>query len=348
MDSNTSYQRGFGNYFTTEAVPNSLPTDRIMPQKCPHGLYAEQLSGSAFTVPRHDNQRVWLYRARPSVGHLPFVPSPDRSGLKRSADAGVINPNQLRWGPLSIPEERADWLDGLTTVGFHGCPTARSGIAIHQYACNADMVDTAFCNADGDFLIVPQQGGLRITTEMGIIDVEPCWIAVVQRGIRFSVSLHDESARGYVLEIYESRFKIPDMGPIGTNHLALPQDFETPVAAFDDRDCDFTVVHKFGGELFSALQDHSCFDVVAWHGNYAPYRYDLRLFSPINTVLKDHPDPSIFTVLTAQSVEPGVAVADFVIFPPRWMVAEDTFRPPYFHRNVMTCLLYTSPSPRDS
>jgi len=328
------YLRRFGNYFETEAEPGALPKGQIMPQKCPLGLYAEQLSGTAFTCPRDTNQRVWMYRIRPAAGHRPFVPChASRSGLHMQ---GVVNPNQLRWKPTPIPTEPTDFVAGLSTVCYHGCPMAKSGLAIHQYSCNADMVDTAFANADGDFLIVPQEGSLEIVTELGVIHIEPCQIAVVQRGIRFSVSLPQGSARGYILEVYNGHFRIPDMGPIGTNHLALSQDFEHPVAAYQDREAHFSVIHKFGGQLFSASQDHSCFDVVAWHGNYAPYRYDLRLFSPINSVYKDHPDPSIFTVLTCPSHEPGVAVADFVIFPPRWMVAEHTFRPPYFHRNTMT------------
>lgn len=336
------YLSGFGNDFESEAVAGALPRDRINPQKCPLGLYAEQLSGTAFTCPRPTNQRSWFYRIRPSVTHTPFVPAaPGLCGLRKaSAGSGVTDPNQLRWHPKEFPAagERVNWIQGLSTMCFHGDPCAKSGIAVHMYSCNADMENTALCNADGDFLIVPQENTLLVTTEFGKMRVEPTEICVVQRGIVMSVALEDRdcNARGYVLEVYDGHFTLPDNGPLGINSLALPRDFLTPVAAFEDRDCAFTVVQKYGGEFFTRELTHSPFNVVAWHGNYAPYKYDLKLFSPVNSVFKDHPDPSIFTVLTCQSNTPGVAVADFVIFPPRWMVAEDTFRPPWYHRNTMT------------
>jgi len=230
-----------------------------------------------------------------------------------------------------------DFMQGLSTTCYHGDPCAKSGIAVHMYTCNANMDNRAVCNADGDFLIVPQENTLLVTTEMGKMRVEPTEICVVQRGIVFSVALETPGpARGYVLEVYNFHFELPDMGPLGINSLALPRDFITPVAAYEKLECSYTVLQKFGGKLFVRTQEHSPFDVVAWHGNYAPYKYDLKRFSPVNSVFKDHPDPSIFTVLTCKSSTPGVAVADFVIFPPRWMVAEDTFRPPWYHRNIMT------------
>ncbi len=323
------YQTGFNNEFATEALPNTLPARGNSPQRVAHGLYAEQFSGSAFTVPRGMQKRSWLYRIRPSVTHEPFVQRD--SGLVRSApfDEAPTPPNQFRWDPLPIPAERTDFVDGLTTIG------GNDGVGIHVYAANASMVGRFFYDADGELLIVPERGGLRIATELGIVEVEPGEIAVIPRGTKFRVELTGADARGYICENYGANFRLPDLGPIGSNGLANPRDFLTPVAAFEDVEGDFELIAKFGGRLWTARIDHSPLDVVAWHGNYAPYKYDLAKFNVINTVSFDHPDPSIFTVLTSPSDTPGLANCDFAIFPPRWMVAEGTFRPPYFHRNVM-------------
>uniref|UniRef100_A0A914CER5 Homogentisate 1,2-dioxygenase n=1 Tax=Acrobeloides nanus TaxID=290746 RepID=A0A914CER5_9BILA len=333
------YLSGFGNEFKSEdpRCPNALPVGQNSPQKCPYGLYAEQLSGSAFTVPRKDNKRSWLYRIRPSVQHKPFEPLQIPKFTNRFSDFAP-NPNQLRWNPFPLPDDSTlvDFVEGLHTVCGGGDIVARNGIAIHNYSCNVSMHDRCLYNADGDFLIVPQQGALKITTEFGRILVEPQEIVVIPQGIRFSVAV-DGPSRGYILEVYGVHFQLPDLGPIGANGLANPRDFLTPVAWFEDRDgVTFRVVSKYQGAFFEAIQDHSPFDVVAWHGNYTPFKYDLRRFMVINTVSFDHCDPSIFTVLTAPSTRPGVAIADFVIFPPRWGVAENTFRPPYYHRNCMS------------
>ncbi|KAJ8331032.1 hypothetical protein QVD99_001165 [Batrachochytrium dendrobatidis] len=343
---NYKYQSGFGNDFETEALPGALPVGMNTPQKVPYGLYAEQLSGTAFTVPREDQQRTWLYRIRPSVCHAPFkriaseqlVRSFSVVGDEDSKVECESTPNQLRWSPFPFStESNTDFIRGLHTVCGAGAAASRSGLAIHVYAANADMKDTAFYNSDGDFLIVPQQGTLDIQTELGFMSVAPGEICVIQRGIRYAVKLPDGPSRGYVLEIFDRHFELPGLGPIGANGLANVRDFLHPVAAYEDRDgIDFTIINKFQGYLFSTSQGHSAFDVVAWHGGYAPYKYNLARFNTINTVSFDHPDPSIFTVLTAKSGVPGVALADFVIFPPRWMVAENTFRPPYYHRNCMT------------
>jgi homogentisate 1,2-dioxygenase len=323
------YQSGFNNEFATEALPNTLPARGNSPQRVAHGLYAEQFSGSAFTVPRSMQKRSWLYRIRPSVTHEPFAER--ANGLVRSApfDEAPTPPNQFRWDPLPIPSERTDFIDGLTTIG------GNDGVGIHVYAANASMDGRFFYDADGELLVVPERGGLRIATELGIVEVEPGEIAVLPRGTKFRVELKGSDARGYVCENYGANFRLPDLGPIGSNGLANPRDFLTPVAAFEDVEGDFELVAKFGGRLWTARIDHSPLDVVAWHGNYAPYKYDLAKFNVINTVSFDHPDPSIFTVLTSPSDTPGLANCDFAIFPPRWMVAEGTFRPPYFHRNVM-------------
>lgn len=333
------YLSGFGNEFASEdpQCPDSLPSGQNSPQVCPYGLYAEQLSGSAFTAPRKTNQRSWLYRILPSVRHSPF--SIIKNTLVTNKwDEELPNPNQLRWKPFDLPNDDAnvDFVEGLATVCGAGCPRTRNGVSIHIFSCNRSMEKKAFYNSDGDFLIVPQKGVLYITTEFGKLKVSPNEICVIQQGIRFSVDI-DEPSRGYILEVFDNHFCLPDLGPIGANGLANPRDFLTPVACFENlKDVSFKIINKYQGSLFEAAQDHSCFDVVAWHGNYAPYKYNLANFNTMNTVSFDHADPSIFTVLTCPSLKPGTAVADFVIFPPRWAVAEHTFRPPYFHRNCMS------------
>lgn len=332
MPDKYSYMPGFGNQFTSEAVPGALPAGQNTPQKCPYDLYAEQLSGTAFTVPRANNQRSWLYRIRPSVAHIPFKKI-DNGGLDTKSE--VVDPNQLRWRPFEIPTESTDFVQGLRTIAHAGHPTVKHGIAVHIYTANTSMKDKAFYNSDGDFLLVPQQGALDIQTEFGFLFVPPGQIAVIPRGICFSIAL-TEASRGYILEVFGAHFKIPDLGPIGANGLANPRDFLHPVAAYDDKERDFSKITKYQGQLFEAKQNFSPFNVVAWHGNYVPYKYDLALFNTINSVSYDHIDPSIFTVLTAPTTDPGTAAADFVIFPPRWAVAEHTFRPPYFHRNCMS------------
>ncbi|KJH45329.1 homogentisate 1,2-dioxygenase [Dictyocaulus viviparus] len=303
--------------------------------KCPHGLYAEQLSGTAFTAPRSVNKRSWLYRIRPSVVHKPFEKvsvencTNDFTGMEPT-------PNQYRWHPLPFPEVKGiDFIQGLYTICGGGDVVSRSGVAVHQYSCNSSMYGKAFYNSDGDFLIVPQHGELKITTEFGRVHVGIQEIVVIPQGVRFSIDVNGPT-RGYILEVYGTHFQLPDLGPIGANGLANPRDFKTPVAWFEDADIPFEIYNKYQGSFFVAQQDHSPFDVVAWHGNYVPFKYDLRNFNVINTVSFDHCDPSIFTVLTAPSVKMGTAIADFVIFPPRWGVAEDTFRPPYYHRNCMS------------
>ncbi len=327
------YQSGFGNDFATEAIAGTLPVGQNSPQKVARGLYAEQLSGTPFTAARFSNRRSWLYRIRPSVCHEPFAPYAD---ARLRCDFPETLPNQLRWDPFPIPSEPIDFVDGLITVCGNGDASMHSGMAAHVYVATRDMDGRFFYDADGELLIVPQQGRLSIATELGHIDVEPGEIAVIPRGVKFRVALPDGAARGYVCENYGALFRLPDLGLIGANGLANSRDFLTPVAAYEDVDGDFEIVAKFAGRVWRARIDHSPLDVVAWHGNYAPYKYDLRRFNAVNSVSFDHPDPSIFTVLTSPSEIAGTANADFVIFPPRWMVAEHTFRPPYFHRNLMS------------
>jgi homogentisate 1,2-dioxygenase len=329
------YQSGFGNEFATEAVANALPKGQNSPQKHPLGLYTEQLSGTPFTAPRASNRRTWTYRIRPSVTHKPFVEIPYRLIRSGPFDEVPTTPNQLRWDPLPMPTEPADFVDGIVTMAGNGDPAMQTGVGIHVYAVNASMQDRFFYDADGELLIVPQLGSLRIRTELGILDVRPGEICVIPRGLKFRVELPDGSVRGYICENYGALFRLPDLGPIGANGLANSRDFMAPVAAYEDREGKFPIIAKFLGKLWAAEIDHSPLDVVAWHGNLTPYKYDLATFNCINTVSFDHPDPSIYTVLSSPSAVPGTANVDFAIFPPRWLVAEHTFRPPWFHRNMM-------------
>jgi homogentisate 1,2-dioxygenase len=332
------YQTGFGNEFATEAAAGALPVGRNSPQKAPLGLYAEQFSGTAFTVPRAHNRRTWTYRIRPSVLHKPFRQIDNKLFRSTPFDEVVTTPNQLRWNPLQVPDEPTDFVEGITTIAGNGDLFSQVGIGVHIYACNKGMGDRFFYNADGEMLVVPEMGRLGILTELGAIQVGPGSVAVLPRGLKFKVepAAGDDKCRGYICENYGAQFRLPDLGPIGANGLANTRDFETPVAWYEDREGPMEIVAKFGGNLWLCETDHSPLDVVAWHGNYAPYRYDLRRFNTIGSISFDHPDPSIFTVLTSPSGEPGVANCDFVIFPDRWLVAENTFRPPWYHRNVMS------------
>jgi homogentisate 1,2-dioxygenase len=328
-----TYLTGFASEFATEALPGALPVGQNSPQRCPYGLYAEQISGTAFTAPRATNRRSWLYRIHPSARHAPFK-RVDDGRLTNDFASTLTPPNRLRWSPFAISPTAKDFVAGLVTLGGNGDPAAMSGAGIHLYLANRSMTDRVFSNADGEMLIVPQLGRLRLATEFGLIEIEPQEIAVIPRGVRFRVDLLDGEARGYVCENFGASFRLPDLGPIGSNGLALPRDFQTPVAWYEDRAGRFEHVTKFLGKLWSVELDHSPLDVVAWHGNHAPYKYDLRRFNTIGSISFDHPDPSIFLVLQAPSDTAGIDMIDFVIFPPRWLVAEHTFRPPWFHRNV--------------
>lgn len=334
-ESNNDYIPGLGNHVSTEAVSGALPVGRNSPQRPAFGLYAEQFSGTAFTAPRHENRRSWLYRLRPSAEHPPFERYEGASRFNRDTGREPIAPNRLRWDPLP-PGAGVDLIDGMTTMLVNRDPADLEGVAFHIYAADRNMERRVFVNADGELLFVPQEGRLELLTELGRLVVAPGQIALVPRGVRFRASLPEGSVRGYALENQGAMFRLPDLGPIGANGLANPRDFETPVAWFEDRDEPFEVIQKYMGRLWRTELRHSPLDVVAWHGNLAPWRYDLAHFNTINTVSFDHPDPSIFTVVTSPSQVPGRANADFVIFPPRWMVAEDTFRPPWFHRNIMS------------
>jgi len=326
---------GFGGHFETEAVPGALPTGRNSPQRPAFGLYAEQLSGSSFTAPRHENRRSWLYRMRPTADHRPFVRYDGAPLFARGIVKEPLAPNRLRWDPpVDLPNGK-DFVDGTVTMLANRDPADLEGVAVHLYRASRSMAGRVFTDADGELLIIPQFGTLRLVTELGRLEVAPGSIGVIPRGVKFRVEV-DGEARGYVAENHGPPLRLPQLGPIGSNGLANPRDFETSVAWFEDKDDQTEVVQKSLGTLWTTTLDHSPLDVVAWHGNYAPYRYDLSRFNTIGTISFDHPDPSIFTVLTSPSDVEGRANADFVIFPPRWMVGEDTFRPPWFHRNVMS------------
>jgi len=332
------YMPGFGNDFETEALPGALPQGQNSPQRCPYGLYAEQLSGSPFTAPRGLNERSWLYRMRPSVRHAGRFA---RTHLPHWKTAPALDEHdlpiqQLRWNPPPMPNEATTFLSGVRTMTTAGDVNTQTGMAAHIYLVNTSMVDDYAYNADGELLVVPQEGGLRFFTEFGRIEVTPGEICVLPRGVKWKAELMNGPARGYVCENYGAKFTLPDRGPIGANCLANPRDFKTPVAVYEEKDAPCRITVKWCGKFYVSQIDHSPLDVVAWHGNYAPYKYDLRTFSPVGALLFDHPDPSIFTVLTAPSGEAGTANVDFVIFPERWMVAEHSFRPPWYHMNIMS------------
>jgi homogentisate 1,2-dioxygenase len=333
----SGYMSGFGNGFETEALPGALPIGRNSPQKCPYGLYAEQLSGSPFTAPRKTNERSWLYRIRPTVAHWGHFQKID-TGLWRTAPTveGDLPIGPQRWDPIAIPTESRSFVQGVCTMTTAGDAATQAGMGAHVYLITESMVNEYFYDADGELLFVPQQGKLRLWTEFGIIDIEPGEIAVIPRGVKIRVELLGTAARGYICENYGGSFSLPERGPIGANCLANPRDFLTPVAAYEDKESPSRMYVKWGGSLWAADIEHSPLDVIAWHGNYAPYKYDLRRFSPVGPILFDHADPSIFTVLTSPSEVPGTANIDFVIFPDRWLVAENTFRPPWYHMNVMS------------
>lgn len=329
------YQNGFLNHFATEAVAGALPAGRNSPQQPAFGLYAEQFSTSAFTAPRGENRRSWMYRMRPSADHAPFTPWDGAKNWRSAPIARAPQPNRLRWDPLPMPEVVTDFVDGLVTWAANGDVATTAGIAAHLYACNTSMEARVLQNSDGEMLIVPQDGTLAIDTELGQLEVPPGHIAVIPRGIKFRVAV-EGSSRGYICENYGAPFELPERGPVGANGMANERDFETPMAWFEASDKPHELIQKFQGKFFTTTLDRSPFDVVAWHGNSAPYRYDLARYNTVGTISFDHPDPSIFTVLTSPSEIAGTANCDFVIFPPRWLVGEDTFRPPWFHRNVMS------------
>jgi homogentisate 1,2-dioxygenase len=333
------YMPGFGNDFETAALPGALPQGMNSPQKCNYGLYGEQLSGTAFTA--HPPERTWTYRIRPSVKHSARYQRIDLPYWKSAPHipADVTSLGQYRWDPVEAGDDDHTWLTGMRTMTTAGDVNTQVGMAAHIYLVTASMVDSYFYSADSELLVVPQQGRLRFATELVIIDVEAEEIAIIPRGLVYRVEVLEGPCRGFVCENYGQKFEMPARGPIGANALANPRDFKAPVAAYEDREAPSTLTIKWCGQFHETKIGQSPLDVVAWHGNYAPYKYDLKTYCPVGAILFDHPDPSIFTVLTAPSGVPGTANIDFVLFRDRWMVAENTFRPPWYHKNIMSELM---------
>ncbi|MCB1479651.1 MAG: homogentisate 1,2-dioxygenase [Rhodobiaceae bacterium] len=335
---NAGYVPGFGNDFETEALPGALPQGMNSPQKCNYGLYGEQLSGTAFTDVRPE--RTWCYRIRPSVKHSARYTRIDVPLWKSAPniEPDVTSLGQYRWDPLPT-SPGLNWITGMRTMTTAGDVNTQVGMAAHVYLVTSSMEDEYFFSADSELLVVPQEGRLRFATELGVIDLEPKEIAILPRGLLYRVEVIDGPCRGFVCENYGQKFDLPGRGPIGANCMANPRDFKAPVAAYEDREAPSTVTIKWCGQFHRTEIGQSPLDVVAWHGNYAPYKYDLRNYCPVGAILFDHPDPSIFTVLTAPSGVPGTANIDFVLFRERWLVAENTFRPPWYHKNIMSELM---------
>ncbi|MES2415432.1 MAG: homogentisate 1,2-dioxygenase [Pseudomonadota bacterium] len=330
------YQQGFANHFSTESIVGTLPKGRNSPQKTPHGLYPELISGTAFTAPRDENRRTWMYRRLPSVLTGRYAPY-SQTNWTTGASGGISSsPDPLRWYPFPIAEKPCDFLDGIETIAANGDSSTQIGMGALIYRANRSMEQRAMVNSDGEMLLVPQQGRLVITTEMGILSIAPGEIALIPRGITFKVALPDGPSRGYICENYGAFFRLPELGPIGSNGLANPRDFLAPVAAYEPVSGSYKLIKKFGGKFWETTVESTPFNVAAWHGNLTPFKYDTKNFMTIGSISFDHPDPSIFTVLTSPSETPGTANCDFVIFPPRWLVMEDTFRPPWYHRNMMS------------
>jgi homogentisate 1,2-dioxygenase len=327
---------GFCNFHESETLPGALPVDQNSPRSSPYGLYAEQLNATGFVAPREANRRSWMYRIRPSAEQGPLAPLAHER-LRGDFSGEPVEANLAGWGPLPFPASPTDFVDGLATLGGAGSPSSRRGYAVHLYAANRGMEDRCFSDADGDLLLLPEEGSLTLLTELGVLQVHPGQLALVPRGVRFSVLLGGSRARGYVGESFGRPFSLPERGPVGANGLADARHFRGPVARHEERLCPgYRVTVKLGGALFEATQDHSPFDVVAWHGNHFPTVYDLAAFSPAGNARVDHIDPSIHTVLTSPLDEAGANGLDLVVFTPRWDATEHTFRPPYFHRNVAT------------
>ena len=335
------YMSGFGNDFQTEALPEALPDGQNSPQKCNYGLYGEQLSGTAFTAPRSQNERTWCYRIRPSVKHTHRFKKIDFSYWKSAPHVlpDVASLGQYRWDPIPTTSNGHTWLTGMYTMTTAGDVNTQIGMAAHTYLVTKSMQNEYFYSADSELLVVPQVGKLRFCTELGILDVHPQEIAIIPRGLVYRVEVVDGPARGFVCENYGQKFNLPGRGPIGANCMANRRDFKAPVAYYEDKEIQSIVTVKWAGQFHQTQINHSPLDVVAWHGNYTPYKYDLNAYCPVGATLFDHPDPSIYTVLSAPSGVEGTANVDFVLFRDRWSVAENTFRPPWYHKNVMSELM---------
>ncbi|GAW13093.1 hypothetical protein ANO14919_024710 [Xylariales sp. No.14919] len=348
-----TYLNGFRSYHQTEAVPGANPIAINSPQRPPFGLRTERISNSSFVTPtREGNLQTWLYRVTTSLQAGEFTLLDETSESANPPVPTRLTPNSCLWPKIPV-EDGANWTQ-QKLLGRNGDPQKKSGSAFWVFSITEDMpAQVTFSSLDGEALIVPQSGALDIQTELGKLLVRQNEIAVIPRGVRYRVALRDgRPARGYVFELFEGHFQLPVLGTIGSTGLANVRDFQIPVACFDGEIVgdgaggqvvkaasggDWTVVSRLNGQLWACAQDHTPFDVVAWHGTCYPYKYDLARFCVLGNTLFDHHDPSLFTVLTAPAYgkAPGTAVLDFGIAPPRWQVAEGSLWIPYYHRNVM-------------
>jgi homogentisate 1,2-dioxygenase len=289
------YMPGFGNDFETEALPGALPQGMNSPQKCNYGLYGEQLSGTAFTAPSHQNERTWCYRIRPSVKHTHRF---QKIAVPHWKSAPLVDPDIISLGSIPLGSGggalRTADLDHRHAHHDHGgrCEHPdRHGepyVSGERSRCRMNISSRPTANCWS----CRRKAGLRFCTELGIIDLEPKEIAILPRGLVYRVEVLEGPARGFVCENYGQKFVLPGRGPIGANCMANPRDFKTPVAAFEDREVPSTVTVKWCGQFHETKIGHSPLDVVAWHGNYAPVKYDLRTYCPVGAILFDHPDPS--------------------------------------------------------
>lgn len=344
-----TYLHGFGNYHSSEALPGAVPLVNNAPQVPPLNLRTERVSGSAFTATRDRNFQTWLYRANSSLQHGEFVPLEVTSGYGPDLQAKHLNPNSVSWDNVPVPEV-AHWINGQQFMGRNGEPQKKEGIAIWLFNVTQDMpARHAFSSLDGELLVVPQSGAIDITTEMGRMVVRQNEIAVIPRNLRHRVTLIDgKPCRGYVCELYQGHFQLPNLGIIGSTGLANVRDFEIPTAYFEGQVVDgkavaatsegeWTIVSRLDTRRWHCTQSRTPFDVAGWHGTSYPYKYDLAKFCVMGNLLFDEHDPCLFTVLSAPNhgASPGTAVVDFAVIPPRYMSAEDTMWLPYFHRNTM-------------
>ncbi|RSL87550.1 hypothetical protein CDV31_016235 [Fusarium ambrosium] len=346
-----TYLNGLGNLHQSEAFPDAVPLVNSYPQHAKYGLRSEKVSGTSFTAtPRSQNLWSFLYRARPSYNHGTFELWNQHLETANPSRPKHLTPNSYVWPTFNVT--KGDWT-AQHLLGGNGSPTDKTGVAIWLFHVNKDMPpQTVFSSQDGEALIVPQTGALDIQTEYGKLLVRQQEIAVIPRGIKYRVTLPEgKEARGYVLELYQGHFRLPELGIIGSIGLANPRDFQVPTASFDgkiesqgdtqvavanDGRGEWTIISRLDTKLWFATQDSTPFDVAGWQGTLYPYKYDVRRFNYIGNLNYDHADPSVFVVLTSQSYgkEPGTAVVDFAAVGEHWHPAQHTLRVPWYHRNT--------------
>lgn len=349
---------------SSEAVSGAVPAVNNSPQKPPLGLRTERISGGSFVAPRELSYQTWLYRLRASIAHSDWarlrVSGADEGyGPPSPVRPANVTPNSRLWGGFPAPAAGSHWANGQQLLGRNGDPQAKEGMALWVFSVTASMPPRqAFASLDGEALVIPQSGALDIQTELGRLVVRQNEIAVIPRNVRYRVCLPEgKPCRGYVCELYQGHFRLPDLGVIGSTGLANVRDFQVPKAFVDATvhshlgttqapgpgaptgvdDGEWSIVARLVGNLWHCTQAHTPFDVVGWHGTCYPFKYDLARFCALGNLVFDEHDPSLFVVLTARhhGAEPTTAVVDFAVIPPRWMAARDTNWLPYFHRNTM-------------